>query len=304
MIDQQACTSPVVNAMSVDVEDYFHVSVFDGIVPRSQWASMESRVCANTRRLLDLFDEFNVRSTFFVLGWVAERHPGLVRQIAACGHEIASHGYGHRLIYDQTPAAFREDVRRAKQLLEDAAGCRVGGYRAPSYSVTPRSLWALDILIEEGYRYDSSIFPIRHDRYGIPVSPREPFPIQREAGTLMEVPGSTVRLGPLNLPVGGGGYFRLLPYNWTRWGIERLNTVEARAAVFYIHPWEIDPDQPRLEVGWLGRFRHYRNLDKTEDRLRALLTAFRFGTVESLLHRTEPVVASEQMVPATLPYHW
>jgi polysaccharide deacetylase family protein (PEP-CTERM system associated) len=292
------------NAMSVDVEDYFHVSVFDGIVPRSQWAQMESRVSANTHRLLDLFDEFNVRSTFFVLGWVAERHPQLVKDIAGRGHEIASHGYAHRLIYDQTPATFRDDVRRAKQLLEDASGYHVRGYRAPSYSVTPRSLWALDILIEEGYGYDSSIFPIRHDRYGIPVSPREPFPIERERGRLMEVPGSTVRVGPLNLPIAGGGYFRLLPYEWTRWGIARLNAREQQAAVFYIHPWEIDPDQPRLQAGWLGRFRHYRNLDKTEARLRALLTEFRFGTVASLLQQSAATTSAEAMVPATLPYHW
>jgi polysaccharide deacetylase family protein (PEP-CTERM system associated) len=295
--------TPVVNAMSVDVEDYFHVSVFDGIVPRTQWAQMESRVCANTTRLLDLFAEFNVRSTFFVLGWVAERYPELVKSIADGGHEIASHGYAHRLIYDQTPAAFREDVRKAKRLLEDESGCAVLGYRAPSYSITPRSLWALDILIEEGYGYDSSIFPIRHDRYGIPVSPRDPFPIERDGGTLMEVPGSTVRVGPLNLPIAGGGYFRLLPYQWTRWGIARLNTVEQQAAVFYIHPWEIDPEQPRLHAGWLGRLRHYRNLDQTEARLRALLTDFRFSTVGSLLRAGAQVMPSP-MVPATLPYHW
>src|SRR5688572_20917925 len=260
-----AATEPdaIVNAMSVDVEDYFHVSVFDGIVPRSMWNDMESRVCANTERLLAIFDEYHVKSTFFILGWVAERHPHLVRRIAELGHEIASHGYAHRLVYDQTPTAFRVDVRRAKELLEDAAGCPVVGYRAPSYSITPRSLWALDILIEEGHAYDASIFPIRHDRYGIPVSPREPFPIERGAGGLMEVPGSTVRVGPLNLPVGGGGYFRILPYQWTRWGIARLNQ-NAQAAVFYLHPWEIDPGQPRLQAGWLGRFRHYRNLALTE----------------------------------------
>jgi len=290
--------------MSVDVEDYFHVSVFDGIVPRSEWSKMESRVCANTRKLLDLFDEFGVSSTFFILGWVAERHPDLVRDIAARGHEIASHGYAHRLIYDQTPTAFRDDVRRAKQLLEDAAGCAVNGFRAPSYSVTPRSLWALDILIDEGYRYDASIFPVRHDRYGIPVSPREPFSIQRVGGTLTEVPGSTLRLGPLNLPIAGGGYFRILPYAWTRWGISRLNTVEERAAVFYIHPWEIDPDQPRLAAGWLGRFRHYRHLDKTESRLRALLTEFRFGTVASLLTSTARATAADDIGPLALPYLW
>jgi polysaccharide deacetylase family protein (PEP-CTERM system associated) len=294
---------PVVNAMSVDVEDYFHVSVFDGIVPRFKWAEMESRVCANTERLLDLFDEYEVRSTFFVLGWVAERHPPLVRRIVERGHEIASHGYAHRLVYDQTPAAFREDVRRAKGLLEDAGGRAVGGYRAPSYSITPRSLWALDVLIEEGHWYDASIFPIRHDRYGIPVSPREPFPIERRSGTLMEVPGSTVRVGPLNLPVAGGGYFRILPYWWTRWGIARVNAVEQRPAVFYLHPWEIDPDQPRLSAGWLGRFRHYRNLDQTEDRLRALLSDFHFGTVASLL-RPVGHVAHETLEPAALPYFW
>lgn len=300
----ESSAAPVVNAMSVDVEEHFHVSVFDGIVPRSQWARMESRVVDNTHRLLDLFDEFSVRSTFFVLGWVAEQHPRLVHDIARRGHEIASHGYAHRLIYDQTEAAFRDDVRRAKLLLEDAAGATVNGYRAPSYSVTPRSLWALDVLIDEGYRYDASIFPIRHDRYGIPVSPREPFPIERERGTLMEVPGSTVRLGPLNLPIAGGGYFRILPYEWTRWGIARLNRTERQAAVFYIHPWEIDPGQPRLNAGWLGRFRHYRNLDRTENRLRSLLTDFRFGTVGALLQHHVPDAAPGRMVASTLPYCW
>ena len=294
----------VVNAMSVDVEDYFHVSVFDGIVPRSGWAQMESRVCANTDRLLDIFDEYGVRSTFFILGWVAERHPALVSRIAGRGHEIASHGYAHRLVYDQTPGAFREDVRRAKALLEDAAGCRVLGFRAPSYSITPRSLWALDVLIEEGYRYDASIFPIRHDRYGIPVSPREPFAIERTSGALMEVPGSTVRVGPLNLPVAGGGYFRILPYWWTRWGITRLNTVEKHAAVFYLHPWEIDADQPRLSAGWLGRFRHYRNLHATEGRLRALLQDFRFDTVASLLAPRTVPAPSPGIGELALPYLW
>ena len=295
---------PVLNAMSVDVEDYFHVSVFDGIVPRSTWGDMESRVCRNTDRLLDIFDEHHVRSTFFILGWVAERYPQLVRTIAQRGHEIASHGYAHRLVYDQTPHTFREDVRRAKQVIEDAGGCAVGGYRAPSYSITPRSLWALDVLIEEGYWYDASIFPIRHDRYGIPVSPREPFYVEREAGALMEVPGSTVRFGPVNLPVAGGGYFRILPYPWTRWGISRLNHVEGRAAVFYLHPWEIDPDQPRLRAGWLGRFRHYRNLAETESRLRTLLTDFDFGTVAALLKVRGHVTPTGQIVPLALPYVW
>ena len=295
---------PVVNAMSIDVEDYFHVSVFDGIVPRSRWDHMESRVCRNTERLLDIFDEHSVQSTFFVLGWVAERHPQLVRAILSRGHEIASHGYGHRLVYDQTPEAFRDDVQRAKRTIEDAGGVEVRGYRAPSYSITPRSLWALDILIDEGHAYDASIFPIRHDRYGIPVSPREPFHVERDGGGLMEVPGSTVRFGALNLPVGGGGYFRILPYEWTRWGIARLNDVDQQSAVFYLHPWEIDPEQPRLPAGWLGRFRHYRNLAKTEERLRTLLTDFRFATVGALLASRARVTSTSPLVPVALPYVW
>jgi len=294
----------IVNAMSIDVEDYFHVSVFDGIVPRREWATMESRVVANTTRLLDLFDEFHVRSTFFVLGWVAERNPGLVRTIASRGHEVASHGYAHRLIYDQTPAAFRDDVRRAKGLLENAADRPVIGYRAPSYSITPRSLWALDLLLEEGYEYDSSIFPIRHDRYGIPVSDRRPYAITRKAGTLLEVPGSTARLGPLNLPVAGGGYFRILPYGWTRWGIARVNNLERRAVVFYLHPWEVDPDQPRLKAGALSRFRHYRNLRHTEARLRQLLTDFRFDTVETIVRRVRGAMPHGDEMTVPLPYSW
>ena len=299
-----ASEESVINAMSIDVEDYFHVSVFDGIVPRHEWEGMESRVVANTTRLLDIFDEFKVRSTFFVLGWVGERQRQLVRTLAARGHEVASHGYAHRLIYDQTPKTFREDVRRAKLLLEDAAGRRVVGYRAPSYSITPRSLWALDVLLEEGYEYDSSIFPIRHDRYGIPVSARHAYPIARSRGTLVEVPGSTTRLGPLNLPVAGGGYFRILPYWWTRWGIARVNRQERLPAVFYLHPWEIDPDQPRLQAGTLSRFRHYRNLRQTEGRLRRLLTDFRFDTVETVVSKCCVSDPQPEGVAYTLPYSW
>jgi polysaccharide deacetylase family protein (PEP-CTERM system associated) len=297
-------TELIVNAMTIDVEDYFHVSVFDGIVPRSQWSDLESRVCANTDRLLGIFDDAKVTATFFTLGWVAERFPHLVRRIADLGHEIASHGYAHRLVYDQTPSAFRDDVRRAKQLLEDASGCLVGGYRAPSYSITPRSLWALDILIEEGYWYDASIFPIMHDRYGIPVSARHPYALERKNGTLVELPGSTVRCGRSNLPIGGGGYFRILPYEWTRWGIARLNRVEGHPAIFYLHPWEIDPGQPRLHAGLLGRFRHYRNLDKTESRLRRLLNDFRFGPIRDLVVRRGGTGARAQTQAAPLPYVW
>ncbi len=297
-------TSRIVNAMSIDVEDYFHVSVFDGLIPRSRWDTLESRVDANTRRLLDIFDAFGVRSTFFVLGWVGERHPGLVATIASRGHEIASHGYAHRLIYDQTPAGFRDDVRRAKQILEDASGRRVVGYRAPSYSITPRSLWALDVLAEEGYEYDSSIFPIRHDRYGIPVSARTPYVIDRNEREIVEVPGSTTRVGPLNLPVAGGGYFRLLPYWWTKWGISRVNRLEERPAVFYLHPWEIDPGQPRLPAGRLGRFRHYRNLEHTEARLRQLLTDFRFDAIDVLVDRARQTTMAHAHVAMPLPYAW
>jgi len=296
-------SATVTNALSVDVEDYFHVSVFDGIIPRHRWNELESRVTANTDRLLGILADANVRGTFFVLGWVAERFPELVARIAAQQHEIASHGSSHRLVYDQTPEAFRVDVRRAKRVLEDASGVAVDGYRAPSYSITPRSLWAIDILIEEGYRYDASIFPIFHDRYGIPVSPRHPYRFVRNAGALVEVPGSTVRVGPLNLPIAGGGYFRILPYVWTRWGISRLNRVERQPAVFYLHPWDIDPDQPRLPGGLSSRFRHYRNLHQTEGRLRALLGDFRFAPVRDVLNLPAMVSAVDNFEPA-LPYVW
>jgi len=292
----------VVNAMTVDVEDYFHVSVFDGLVPRVSWNQLESRVIANTEHLLGIFDESRIRATFFVLGWVAERFPALVARIAHQGHEIASHGYAHRLIYDQTPRAFREDVRRSKLLLEAAAAGEVRGYRAPSYSVTPRTLWALDILIEEGYRYDASIFPIRHDRYGIPLSPRHPYVLPRAAGEIVEAPASTVQWGTMNWPVAGGGYFRILPYSWTRWGISRINRQERRPAIFYLHPWEVDPSQPRLPAGLLSRFRHYRNLDKTEGRLRQLIQDFRFAPLGEILATHSAF--GQTSVADPLPYVW
>jgi len=305
MTSPRASVSSVVNAMTIDVEDYYHVSVFDGIVPRRDWTRLESRVGRNTERVLGLFREFSVTATFFVLGWVAEHHPDVVKRIAAAGHEIASHGYAHRLAYDQGPVAFREDVRRAKAVLEDATGVAVQGFRAPSYSVTPRTLWALDILIEEGYRYDASIFPIRHDYYGIPLSPRHPYMIRRAAGALLEVPGSTVQVGPVNLPIGGGGYFRILPYAWTRWGIAHVNGVERRPAVFYLHPWELDPDQPRLRAGLLGRFRHYRNLAHTESRLRQLLCDFRFGPLTAVMSDVAALPAGAHLrSPLMLPYVW
>lgn len=281
----------IVNAMTVDVEDYFHVSAFDGIVSRARWDAFDSRVSRNTERLLELFDRANVQGTFFVLGWVAERYPALVRRIAEAGHEVASHGYNHQLLYILTPGQFREDVRASRAAIEDAAGVRVLGFRAPSYSVIESSLWALDILIEEGFVYDASIFPIHHDRYGIPESPRHPHVLRRAGGTLLEVPGSTVRLGRVNFPIAGGGYFRQFPYAWTKWGIDRVNRLERQPVTFYTHPWELDPDQPRLPVGAATRVRHYRGLGRTAHRLERLLRDFSFDSVLSALKRLDAKVA-------------
>lgn len=279
-----AATSPaIVNAMTIDVEDYFQVSGFEHLVSRDSWDKFESRVTRNTQRLLDIFAESGVRGTFFVLGWVAEKYPAIVKAIHDAGHELASHGYGHRLIYTTSAEEFRADVRRATDAIGAATGVRVAGYRAPSFSITNRSLWALDVLIEEGFTYDASIYPIRHDRYGIPDSPRHIHQLRRASGSLWELPGSTVRWGGVNLPIGGGGYFRLLPYQWTSSGIRRLNTVEREPAIFYLHPWEIDPEQPRLGASILSSFRHYRNLQKTEGRLRQLLKDFKFGPISQVL---------------------
>lgn len=272
----------LLNAMTIDVEDYFHVSAFENEAPRRRWHTFTSRVDRNTDRLLEIFDDVGVRATFFVLGWVAERFPDLVRRIRLAGHELASHSYAHRLIYRMTPDEFREDLRRAKAILESAAGVHVLGYRAPSYSITRDSMWALDVLIEEGYVYDSSIYPIHHDRYGIPSWPRHAQCLQRMTGTIWEFPGSTVSWGGMNFPIGGGGYFRLFPYEWTRRGIAHVNERERRPAIFYLHPWEIDPDQPRIDAGYLTRVRHYRNLHKTEERLRRLLAEFSFGPMSEV----------------------
>jgi polysaccharide deacetylase family protein (PEP-CTERM system associated) len=281
----------VVNMMTIDVEDFFHASVFDEAIPRHCWDQLESRVSANADRLLVILDRAKVRATFFVLGWVAERFPALVRRIASRGHEIASHGYEHRLVYDNTPEAFRADLRRAKRVIEAAAGTSVVGYRAPSYSVTARSLWALDVLIEEGYEYDASIFPIHHDRYGIASSPRHVYRVWRRHGSLWEIPGSTVQLAGVNLPVAGGGYFRLLPYAWTKWGIDRVNRREGQPVVFYLHPWEIDPHQPRIPLSRLSRLRHYANLDRTEARLERLLADFRFDSISAVTRIVRHVAA-------------
>jgi len=274
---------PVVNALTIDVEDYFHVSAFDAPGRRAQWANFESRVERATDRLLELFEAASVTATFFVLGWVAERHPALVRRIAGGGHELASHGYAHQLVYDMTPAAFREDLRRAHGAIGDASGVEVRGYRAPSFSVTSRSLWAIDVLIEEGYAYDSSIYPIFRDRYGLPGAPRFAHTIVRQAGCLLELPPSTVRVAGLTLPVGGGGYFRLYPFVLTRRAVASLNSRDHRPAIVYLHPWEIDPDQPRQAGSACSRLRHYVNLRETEARLVQLLRLFPFGPMSALL---------------------
>jgi polysaccharide deacetylase family protein (PEP-CTERM system associated) len=269
-----------INFLTVDVEDYFHVNAFAEVVSRDQWPSMESRVVRNTDRLLDLFAEHGVTGTFFILGWVAERHRDLVARIASAGHELGSHSYWHRLVYTLSPDEFRDDLRRARDRIESAGGVRVRGFRAPSYSVIERSLWALDILLAEGYDYDSSIFPIAHDVYGIPGAPDEPHVITREAGGLLEIPGTAADLGALQVPI-GGGYFRLMPYAATRSAIERIN--RRHAAMFYIHPWEIDPEQPRIAAPLKSRLRHYNSLGRTEARLRRLLGDFRWGPIGSVV---------------------
>lgn len=278
----------ILNAMTVDVEDYYQVSAFASTVKTSQWDTYESRVVNNTHRLLDLFAQHHVSATFFVLGWVAEREPALVRAIASCGHEIACHGYSHQLIYDQTPDVFLEETRRAKQVLEDLAQTPVRGYRAASYSITEKSLWAIDTLIDLGFGYDSSIFPIRHDRYGMPGGVRFPYRQQAPSGrTIVEYPLSTYQRLRYRLPIAGGGYFRLFPYWMTRHAFRSVNNEEEQAVIFYLHPWEVDPGQPRLPGSWFSRFRHYNNLDKCYSRLSSLITDFRFSTVQAVLNRQE-----------------
>ena len=272
-------TVSATNALTVDVEDYFHVAALAPNIHRDSWASRESRVVGNTQKLLAIFEQFDVRGTFFVLGWVAERHPQLVRDIAARGHEIACHGYSHRLVYEQSPEEFYAETLRAKNLLEEITGSAVVGYRAASYSIVRESLWALDILVELGFAYDSSIFPVRHDRYGIPNAERVPHRLATLNGkSIVEWPLATARILGCRLPVAGGGYFRLLPYWLSRWGLASINRRELQPFIFYLHPWEIDPEQPRVSASWLSRFRHYTNLGKCEERLRRLLGEFRFGS--------------------------
>jgi polysaccharide deacetylase family protein (PEP-CTERM system associated) len=268
----------MLNALTIDVEDYFQVSAFESVIHYEMWDRYESRVEQNTYHILDLLDEYQTQATFFVLGWIAERHPKLVRIIHERGHEVASHGYSHRRIYTQSIHQFCEETRRSKGILEDTTGQAIKGYRAASYSITKKSLWALDILTEEGFRYDSSIFPIRHDLYGISDSRRFSHMIHgREHGTILECPLSTVRIAGINFPVAGGGYLRMFPYRFTHWAIRHLNQKERQPAIVYFHPWEIDPSQPRIRTNWKSRFRHYTKLNQMEVKLRKLLSSFSFG---------------------------
>ena len=274
------------NALTIDVEDYYQVSAFESLVRFENWERYESRVERNTSRLLDLFDAHATHATFFVLGWVAERHPSLVRAIHGRGHEVASHGYAHQRIYTQTPEQFRTETQRAKHILEDIIGQPILGYRAASYSITVESLWALDILQDLGFVYDSSIFPVHHDRYGIPQAQRFCHVLNEyKENSLVEFPLSTVQCMGMNIPIAGGGYFRLFPYAFTRWGLRRVNQKERHPVVVYLHPWEIDPDQPRLPARGLSRWRHYVNLARTEKRLLHLLRDFQWGTMAEVLQQ-------------------
>lgn len=275
--------SAVINAFSIDVEEYFHDETFRERVPQSQWESLPQRVEPPTRLLLRMLEGYGVKGTFFVLGWVAERHPQLVKDIHAGGHEVAIHGYDHRPVFVLDRDEFRNDIRRAKGIVEDLIGEPVIGYRAPTFSIVDDTLWALEILVEEGIRYDSSVFPIVHDRYGIPDAHRFPHTFTTPAGDIVEFPMSTIRLGTRNFPFAGGGYTRIFPMRFVRWGMRRVIEREGRAMVLYVHPWEVDPDHPVLDASRTGRFRHYRGLNKVEPRLNEVLSAYRFGTIREVL---------------------
>ncbi|HEY6130477.1 MAG TPA: XrtA system polysaccharide deacetylase [Halioglobus sp.] len=278
-------TTNIVNAMTVDVEDYFQVSAFELHIEKAQWQSWPRRVEDNTLRILDLFAAKQVRGTFFTLGWVAERYPSLVKRIVGGGHEIASHGWEHVRVNTQTPAEFRKDIERTRKLLQDMSGEPVWGYRAASYSIGATESWAWEQLAQAGYRYSSSIVPIRHDLYGIPGAPRFAFDAVKG---LLEVPITTVPLAGRNINCGGGGWFRLFPYSFSRWALSRVNEVDGQAGIFYFHPWEIDPHQPRPQgLGMRTRFRHYLNLNRTYLRLEQLLRDFRWGRMDEIFLPTE-----------------
>lgn len=275
---QTAANSDSRYILSVDVEDYFQVEAFTDLIRREDWQTMPRRVVANTERVLDLLAAHNQHGTFFIIGWIAERHPDLVRRIHAAGHEVACHSLLHRLIYNLTPEEFRDDTRRAKSILEDAIGASVIGYRAPSYSITQKSLWALEILAEEGFKYDSSIFPIRHDIAGIPDYPRTPNLHEFAGGkSILEFPATTLRFANMNFPVGGGGYLRIFPLRYSLWGLSKLEKEPGVFPAVYFHPWELDPEQPRIAGRLRSRLRHYTNLKKMEGKLGRVLDRFKFA---------------------------
>jgi polysaccharide deacetylase family protein (PEP-CTERM system associated) len=290
------------DALSVDVEDYYHVEAFADRVSARSWPDFPSRVRASTNRVLQIFEEYRCRATFFLLGWVAEREPQLVRDIVRAGHEVACHSYSHRRVSSLTPEEFREDLRRSRAAIEDAAGVRIVGFRAPTFSIGRENLWALEILSEEGFLYDSSIFPIRHDLYGFPGSPRFPYRLRfRSKRTLVEIPLSTVRVGRMTWPAGGGGYLRLLPMQYTRWAVRQIHEKERQPFVIYFHPWELDPDQPRIAGRWKSRLRHYVGLGVMERRLRELLASGRLEPLIDLVRRldsSDELPAPKGIVPA------
>jgi polysaccharide deacetylase family protein (PEP-CTERM system associated) len=274
--------SAIRNAMTIDVEDYFQVSAFAPYITRDSWPERECRVEANVDRILAILDEGGVKATFFTLGWIAERYPALVKRIVAGGHELASHGYGHLRASDQDRAQFKQDISSAKAILEDIGGQAVLGYRAPSFSIGHGNLWALEVLHEAGYRYSSSIYPVQHDHYGMPDAPRFAWHPNGSDG-LLEVPITTVRLGQRNLPAGGGGYFRLFPYALSRWMMQQVNQRDGQPAIFYFHPWEIDPGQPRPSgINLKTRFRHYVNMEKMDGRIRALTRDFAWDRMDRI----------------------
>lgn len=274
------------NAFTVDVEDYFQVSAFEKNIPKEDWSSYPHHVVDNTLRMMELLASHDVRGTFFVLGWVADQYPDLVKRIAEAGHELASHSYWHQLVYELTPETFREDLRNSKRAIEDAAGVAVTSYRAPSFSITENSIWALDVLAEEGFTSDSSIFPIVHDRYGIPGAKTCIHQIETKSGSLWEFPPSVRKFMGLNLPVSGGGYFRLYPYRFTAQSFRQINEIQKRPFMFYVHPWEIDPDQMRMDFASRGtKFRHYVNLATTFRKLERLISDFSFGTMQDVVAR-------------------
>ena len=282
----------MLNALTIDIEDYFQVSAFEKYVKHEDWCPYPSRVEANTLKVLDMLEEFSVNATFFILGWVAEKHPSIVKEVQKRGHEIASHGYNHKLVYNMSPEDFRKDIKMAKMLLEDICGKKVCCYRAPSYSITNESLWALDILIEEGFECDSSIFPVYHDIYGIPNAGRFPHDINSYHGVIREFPVSTVQINILKnlkyrVPISGGGYLRLFPVWLIKKAIKHINESEGQPAILYFHPWEIDPEQPRIRAGIRSRFRHYINLDSTMEKVKYLLSSFKFAPISQVLKINE-----------------